>query len=91
MKPTGIGTPNTNVLATSKYTHKIAKKNLKKGDILDSPAHVVLFQKWANKAHTKTRFTATSDMATQLYRYPVGWSCQSRVRGVSGPVPMLVA
>lgn len=52
------GGPNTQALAGSAYTHKIAMKNLKKGDLVidafgtSTTRHVVIFQKWANSDHT---------------------------------------
>lgn len=52
LTPTGLSAPNTTTLKTATYSTKIAKANLKEGDILDGPGHVVLFQKWANSAHT---------------------------------------
>ena len=54
LKPRGMSAPNTVRLAHGPYTHRIAKKNLKKGDILDwSGHHVVLFQRWVKGSHHK--------------------------------------
>lgn len=56
------GSPNTVLLATSKYTHKIKMSELKPGDLVIDAAgsnttrHVVIFEKWNNKA--KTSYTA---------------------------------
>lgn len=52
VKPTGLSAPTTWTIEN--YAHKIAKKNLKRGDILAWPHHhVVLFGSWANSAHTR--------------------------------------
>ncbi|MGA8114721.1 MAG: hypothetical protein WCA46_13730 [Actinocatenispora sp.] len=49
--PTGMSAPTTWTIQG--HAHAIAKKNLKRGDILAWPHHhVVLFGKWANSAHT---------------------------------------
>ncbi|MEV0841772.1 hypothetical protein AB0I55_19720 [Actinocatenispora sera] len=69
LKPTGMSAPVTTTLSTSKYTHKIAKKNLKKGDILDSAAHVVLFEKWANKAHTRILLYEEANPSEDMNHY----------------------
>lgn len=50
LKPRGMSAPTTSTLP--KYAHKILKKNLKKGDILDLPGtHVVIFQNWVKGSH----------------------------------------
>ncbi len=52
------GGPNTQALAGSAYTHKITMAGLKKGDLVidafgsNTTRHVVIFEKWANTAHT---------------------------------------
>jgi len=65
IKPTGMYAPNTTALRD--YSFAIAKANLRRGDILLDPGnHVVLFQRWANDAHTKfwlfEQSNPTSDM-----------------------------
>ncbi len=52
ISPTGLSAPTTWTIEN--YANKIAKKNLKRGDILAWPHHhVVLFGSWANSAHTE--------------------------------------
>lgn len=51
IRPTGMSAPWTGSLG--QYSNVIAKRNLKRGDILlRAGSHVVLFHKWANTAHT---------------------------------------
>jgi hypothetical protein len=54
ISPTGLSAPSTRTLPDAKYTHTIGgKANLKPGDILNwYDHHTVLFEKWANSAHT---------------------------------------
>ncbi|MGW6704371.1 hypothetical protein ACWGDE_05705 [Streptomyces sp. NPDC054956] len=47
------GSPNT--IALNDYSYEINMSELKPGDILNSPAHVILFDKWEDAA--KTRFS----------------------------------
>ncbi|RKS78936.1 hypothetical protein BZB76_0374 [Actinomadura pelletieri DSM 43383] len=50
--------PNTVGFTSSKYTERIKMSELKKGDLVmdaqgtNTTRHVVIFEKWANKAHT---------------------------------------
>ncbi|MFG2016575.1 hypothetical protein [Actinomadura geliboluensis] len=50
--------PNTVGLTSSRYTERIKMSELKKGDLVmdaegtNTTRHVVIFEKWANKAHT---------------------------------------
>ncbi|GAA4830317.1 hypothetical protein [Kitasatospora terrestris] len=46
----GSNGPNTDGLVA--YSTEIARSDLKPGDILDSPAHVVLFDHWDDSNHT---------------------------------------
>lgn len=51
ISPTGLSAPTTWTLPN--YANRINKADLRKGDILDWPYnHCVLFQSWANSAHT---------------------------------------
>lgn len=48
----GLGALTTATIP--RYANRIAKKNLRRGDVLDWPSrHVVLFGTWANRAHTE--------------------------------------
>ena len=50
--------PNTVGLTSSRYTERIKMSELKKGDLVmdaegtNTTRHVVIFEKWADKAHT---------------------------------------
>ncbi|WP_141581674.1 C40 family peptidase [Actinomadura sp. WMMA1423] len=56
----GLPKPGTNTvgLTSSRYTERIAMSELKKGDLVmdalgsNTTRHVVIFEKWADKAHT---------------------------------------
>lgn len=70
ISPTGLSSPNTTALSHAKYTNKIKKVHLKKGDILDHPGvHVVLFQKWANKKHTKMWLYSEANTRDDMKHY----------------------
>ncbi|WP_250007554.1 VCBS repeat-containing protein [Actinoplanes sp. M2I2] len=49
--------PQYNTAALPNHTTAIAKADLKPGDILNYPAaHTVIFESWANKAHTRINY-----------------------------------
>jgi len=65
--PTGLSAPNTTALAGSTYSSGISKANLKAGDYLVDPGnHAVLFEKWANTAHTQFWLYEESNPTTDM-------------------------
>ena len=73
---------------------RVAKKNLKPGDAVQTPGHVSIFVGWANKKKTRYRVMEQSGSGKPALRRTRTWRRNAkglRLRGIHDTPPILVA
>ncbi len=89
----GLRTSYTSSTIRSR-ARRVAKRNLKPGDAVQTPGHVAIFAGWANKKKTRYRVMEQSGSGKPALRRTKTWRRGAkglRLRGIKDNPPVLVA